>query len=155
MRDKTLCKDIRKLSTQYQTSSIEPSTASVALLSTLLQRCMPFCIMAWSRSCHEFDIMQDIWKNMTLAGRFIMYRKYCFEPVPSGRLAKFCRTSAVIPVHTDFSRKSRRKVFNLMCSRSVERCGAGTPNTWAEAAIPVSLSRITCGLTTLSKTTAI
>ncbi|KAI0217424.1 hypothetical protein LSAT2_030765 [Lamellibrachia satsuma] len=41
VRDKTLCKDIRKLSTQYQTSSIaiEPSTASIALLSTLLQRC--------------------------------------------------------------------------------------------------------------------
>ncbi|KAI0223059.1 hypothetical protein LSAT2_025694 [Lamellibrachia satsuma] len=39
VRDKTLCKDIRKLSTQYQTSSIaiEPSTASIALLSTLLQ----------------------------------------------------------------------------------------------------------------------
>ena len=46
VRDKTLCKDIRKLSTQYQTSSIEPSRASIALLSTLLQRCMPFRIMA-------------------------------------------------------------------------------------------------------------
>ncbi|KAI0212010.1 hypothetical protein LSAT2_003104 [Lamellibrachia satsuma] len=38
VRDKALCKDIRKLSTQYQTSSIEPSTASIALLSTLHQR---------------------------------------------------------------------------------------------------------------------
>ena len=46
MRDKTLCKDIRKLSTQYQTSGIEPLRASIDLLSTLPQRCMPFPIMA-------------------------------------------------------------------------------------------------------------
>ncbi|KAI0224169.1 hypothetical protein LSAT2_024823 [Lamellibrachia satsuma] len=32
VRDKTLCKDIRKLSTQYQTSSVEPSRASIAFL---------------------------------------------------------------------------------------------------------------------------
>ena len=132
--------------------SLVPSIVSLFYMRTIAAHIVTV-LSGGDRSCHEFDIMQDIWKNMTLAGRFIMYRKYCFEPVPSGRLAKFCRTSAVIPVHTDFSRKSR-KVFNLMCSRSVERCGAGTPNTWAEAAIPVSLSKITCGLTTLSKTTA-
>ncbi|KAI0230787.1 hypothetical protein LSAT2_018842 [Lamellibrachia satsuma] len=49
VKDKTLCKDIRKLSTQYQTSSIEPSRASIALISTLPQRLLfwpPYTIMS-------------------------------------------------------------------------------------------------------------
>ncbi|KAI0225340.1 hypothetical protein LSAT2_023828 [Lamellibrachia satsuma] len=57
VRDKTLCKDIRKLSTQYQTSSIEPSRASIALLFTLLQRCMPFRIMA---CMHGDDVLNKV-----------------------------------------------------------------------------------------------
>ena len=109
--------------------SLVPSIDSLFYMRTIAAHIV-FVLSGGKQKWHEFDIMQDIWKNMTFAGRFMIYRKYCFEHVPSGRLAKFCRTSAVILVHTDFSCKSRKvPVFNLTCSRSVERCGAGTPNT--------------------------
>ncbi|KAI0224469.1 hypothetical protein LSAT2_024537 [Lamellibrachia satsuma] len=58
VRDKTLCKDIRKLSTQYQTTSIEPSRAFIALLSTLLERDVLSTLLKRCMACvHGFSVL--------------------------------------------------------------------------------------------------